>query len=157
MDVVLGISMGSTVIRMVLYRRRMCLRCFCRRKRLSASLCMTRWLHSRTRASACDDSAYLGRHCRRWRPTNINRGWLRRDLTEVAASLAQNVGCGIGYQRTAMLLIEPGYATVSIVGSNDGSVTDVHQEPLELSPRCADFVEQLDAMPTDFDEQESRP
>ncbi|WP_236684854.1 hypothetical protein ABFA25_14110 [Mycobacterium lepromatosis] len=50
-----------------------------------------------------------------------------------------------------------GYATVSIVGSNDGSVTDVHQEPLELSPRCADFVEQLDAMPTDFDEQESRP
>lgn len=55
-----------------------------------------------------------------------------------AAALAQNVGEAIGYRRTAMLLIEPGNATVAIVDSDDGSVSARHTESLAVSERGAD-------------------
>ena len=47
-----------------------------------------------------------------------------------AAALAQTVGYAIGYKRIAMLFVEPDTATLAVVNSTDGSVTDVHRRPL---------------------------
>ncbi len=63
-----------------------------------------------------------------------------------AAALAQTVGHAIGYRHIAMLLIDPEYATVGIVDSDDGSITEIRREPLQLSRDGADTVAQLVAM-----------
>ncbi len=47
-----------------------------------------------------------------------------------AAALAQTVGYAVGYKRIAMLFVEPDTATLAVVDSTDGSVTDVHRRPL---------------------------
>ncbi|MEB3032280.1 hypothetical protein KV113_12015, partial [Mycolicibacter sp. MYC340] len=44
-----------------------------------------------------------------------------------AAALAQTVGGAIGYQRTALMFIEPDSATLAVVDSSDGSITEVHR------------------------------
>ena len=45
-----------------------------------------------------------------------------------AAALAQTVGCTIGDAHTALLFLEPDTATVAVIDSADGSITDVHKE-----------------------------
>ncbi|WIM87137.1 hypothetical protein PT015_20070 [Candidatus Mycobacterium wuenschmannii] len=45
-----------------------------------------------------------------------------------AAALAQTVGCTVGDTHTALLFLEPDTATLAIVDSADGSITDVHKE-----------------------------
>ena len=45
-----------------------------------------------------------------------------------AAALAQTVGCTIGDAHTALLFLEPGTATLAVIDSADGSITDVHKE-----------------------------
>src|ERR1700684_2743372 len=45
-----------------------------------------------------------------------------------AAALAQTVGNTVGDARTALLFLEPDTATLAIVDSADGSITDVHKE-----------------------------
>ncbi|OBY31177.1 hypothetical protein [Mycolicibacter kumamotonensis] len=47
-----------------------------------------------------------------------------------AAALAQTVGGTIGYQRTALMFIEPDGATLAVVDSSDGSITEVRRVPL---------------------------
>jgi uncharacterized membrane protein YgcG len=47
-----------------------------------------------------------------------------------AAALAQSVGNATGYASTALLYIEPDSATLAVVDTADGSITDVHREPL---------------------------
>ncbi len=47
-----------------------------------------------------------------------------------AAALAQTVGSAIGYEHTAMLFVEPDTATLAVVDSADGSITDVRRQPL---------------------------
>src|ERR1700756_5409275 len=47
-----------------------------------------------------------------------------------AAALAQMVGNETNYARTALLYIEPDTATLAIVDSADGSIVDVHRQPL---------------------------
>ena len=42
-----------------------------------------------------------------------------------AAALAQTVGNAIGYEYTAMLFVEPDTATLAVIDSADGSITDV--------------------------------
>ncbi|MGF2950969.1 DUF7159 family protein, partial [Mycobacterium sp. THU-M116] len=42
-----------------------------------------------------------------------------------ATSLAQSVGGALGYERTAVLFVEPGTATTALVETSDGSVADV--------------------------------
>jgi hypothetical protein len=74
-----------------------------------------------------------------------------------AAALAQTVGHAIGYRHTTMLLIDPEYATVGIVDSDDGSITGVRREPLQLSRHGADTVAQLAAMIASVNTPESRP
>jgi len=59
-----------------------------------------------------------------------------------AAALAQTVGNAIGYEYIAMLFIEPDTATLAVVDSSDGSITDVHRRPL----RRTDAVPELAAM-----------
>jgi hypothetical protein len=47
-----------------------------------------------------------------------------------AAALAQSMGTATGYARTALLYIEPDSATLAVVETTDGSITDVHRELL---------------------------
>ena len=64
-----------------------------------------------------------------------------------AAALAQTVGHAIGYEYIAMLFIEPDTATLALVDSFDGSITDVDRHPL----RRANLVPELVAMIAGFD------
>lgn len=47
-----------------------------------------------------------------------------------AAALAQSVGNETNYAETALLFIEPDTATLAVVNSFDGSIADVHRQPL---------------------------
>jgi hypothetical protein len=47
-----------------------------------------------------------------------------------AAALAQSVGSATGYAHAALLYIEPDSATLAVVDTTDGSITDVHRELL---------------------------
>lgn len=61
-----------------------------------------------------------------------------------AAALAQSYGTSIGYTHTGLLFIEPDTATLAVVDSRDGSVTDVRKA--SLPPDDADAVAELTAM-----------
>ena len=73
-----------------------------------------------------------------------------------AAALAHTVGNAIGYQHTAMLFVEPDTATLAVVDSTDGSVTDVYRRALRGGPG-ADAVTQLIAMIVGVHALPSRP
>jgi hypothetical protein len=45
-----------------------------------------------------------------------------------AAALAQTVGCTVGDAHTALLFLEPDTVTLAVIDSADGSITDVHKE-----------------------------
>jgi hypothetical protein len=45
-----------------------------------------------------------------------------------ATALTQFVGGAMGYERTAVLFVEPATATLAVVETSDGSITDVHQK-----------------------------
>ncbi|WP_343577706.1 hypothetical protein, partial [Mycobacterium sp.] len=47
-----------------------------------------------------------------------------------AAALAQVVGSSIGYAKTGLLFVEPETATLAVVDTADGSITEVHRQPL---------------------------
>jgi hypothetical protein len=47
-----------------------------------------------------------------------------------AAALAQSMGSATGYARAALLYIEPSAATLAVVDTTDGSITDVQREEL---------------------------
>jgi hypothetical protein len=47
-----------------------------------------------------------------------------------AAALAQSLGSATGYAFAALLFIEPDSATLAVVDTTDGSITDVHRELL---------------------------
>ena len=61
-----------------------------------------------------------------------------------AAALAQSFGATIGYAHTGLLFIEPDCATLAVVDSANGSVTDVRRAPLPDDD--ADAVAELTAM-----------
>jgi hypothetical protein len=71
-----------------------------------------------------------------------------------AAALAQTVGHAIGYAQTAMLFVEPDSATLALVDSHDGSVTDVQRRPLQSADRArelATLIAGLDAPHTSLE------
>ncbi len=70
-----------------------------------------------------------------------------------AAALTQMVGSTVGDARTALLFIEPDTATLAIVDSADGSITDVHKEAVS----GADTLAALTAMVDGLDALETRP
>ena len=69
-----------------------------------------------------------------------------------AAALAQSVGNTVGDSHTALLFLEPDTATLAVVDSADGSISDVHKE---LIPGHS--VAELAGMLAGLDELETRP
>ncbi|OBI31318.1 DUF7159 family protein, partial [Mycolicibacter sinensis] len=72
-----------------------------------------------------------------------------------AAALAQTVGGAIGYQRTALMFIEPQGATLAVVDSTDGSITEVHRVALPSDDDAA--LGELTALAAQAGRLESRP
>ncbi|WP_239645726.1 hypothetical protein, partial [Mycobacterium sp. UM_CSW] len=72
-----------------------------------------------------------------------------------AAALAQTVGNQTNYARTALLYIEPETATLAVVDSADGSVTDVYRQALPSDDEAA--VTQLASMVAGAEALEARP
>jgi hypothetical protein len=72
-----------------------------------------------------------------------------------AAALAQTVGNQTNYARTALLYIEPDTATLAVVDSADGSVTDVYRQALPKDDEAA--VSQLASMVSGAEALEARP
>jgi uncharacterized membrane protein YgcG len=54
-----------------------------------------------------------------------------------AAALAQSVGNETNYAQTALLFIEPDTATLAVVDSADGSIADIHRQPLPEDDEAA--------------------
>lgn len=72
-----------------------------------------------------------------------------------AAALAQAVGNHTHYARTGLLFIEPQTATLAVVNSADGSIAELHREP--LSPDDDRAVAELTELVAKVDRLESRP
>jgi hypothetical protein len=72
-----------------------------------------------------------------------------------AAALARKVGSSLGHAHTGLLFVEPDSATLAVVDSTDGSVTDVRQELLPDDDTEA--VARLTAMTASAETLESRP
>ncbi len=60
-----------------------------------------------------------------------------------AAALAQTVGCTVGEAHTALLFLEPGTATLAVIDSADGSITDVHKELMSGGHSVAELAAML--------------
>jgi hypothetical protein len=71
-----------------------------------------------------------------------------------AAALAQVVGNSVGYAQTGLLFVEPDTATLAVVNTADGSITDVQRQP--LSPG-SDPIAELSAMASVAEALETRP
>ncbi len=72
-----------------------------------------------------------------------------------AAALAQAVGNETNYAQTALLFIEPDTATLALVDTSDGSIADVHRQPLPDDDDAA--VAQLVTMVSAAEALETRP
>jgi hypothetical protein len=72
-----------------------------------------------------------------------------------AAALAQAVGSATSCTRTALLFVEPMTATLAIVDSSDGSIVDVHRQPLPESDDAA--LAKLTAMVSGAESMKARP
>ncbi|OBH54336.1 hypothetical protein [Mycobacterium sp. E2479] len=73
-----------------------------------------------------------------------------------AAALAQNVGGAMGYERTAVLLVEPDSATLAVVETADGSIPDVYKQQIRADS-YGDAGEQLSAMVAGMEKLELLP
>jgi hypothetical protein len=71
-----------------------------------------------------------------------------------AAALAQVVGSSVGYNKTGLLFVEPDTATLAVVDTSDGSITEVHRQP--LTPGRDPFAE-LAALASGADSLDVRP
>lgn len=72
-----------------------------------------------------------------------------------AAALAQAMGSATNWVRTALLLVEPGSATLAVVDTSDGTVTDVRRHPLPDSDSAA--LAELTAMASGAESMRARP
>lgn len=72
-----------------------------------------------------------------------------------AAALAQAMGSATNWARTALLLVEPGSATLAVVDTSDGTVTDVRRHPLPDSDSAA--LAKLTAMVSGAESMRARP
>src|SRR5277367_1102516 len=70
-----------------------------------------------------------------------------------AAALTQMVGSTVGNAHTALLFLEPDTATLAVVDSADGSITEVHKELIS----GANTVAELAGMIAGLDALETRP
>ena len=65
-----------------------------------------------------------------------------------AAALAQTVGGAMGYERTAVLFVEPDTATLAVVETSDGSIVDVYRQQI-YAESYDEAVAQLSGMVAD--------
>ncbi len=72
-----------------------------------------------------------------------------------ATALAQAVGSATNCARTALLFIEPTTATLAVVDTADGSVADVHRQPLPEGDDAA--LAELAAMVSSAESMKGRP
>nr|WP_240630171.1 hypothetical protein [Mycobacterium colombiense] len=72
-----------------------------------------------------------------------------------AAALAQAMGSATNWARTALLLVEPDSATLAVVDTSQGTVTDVHRHPLPGDDAAA--LAKLSAMVSDAESMSARP
>ena len=72
-----------------------------------------------------------------------------------AAALAQAVGSATNSARTALLFVEPGTATLAVVDTTDGSIADVHRQPLPSDDDAA--LAKLAAMVSSAESMKARP
>ncbi|WP_428342665.1 DUF7159 family protein [Mycobacterium sp.] len=71
-----------------------------------------------------------------------------------AAALAQVVGSSVGYAQTGLLFVEPDTATLAVVNTSDGSITEVHRQPLT---RGRDSLAELAALASGAESLGNRP
>jgi hypothetical protein len=74
-----------------------------------------------------------------------------------AAALTQTVGDAMDYEYTALLFVEPGSATLAVVKTNDGSIVDLYRQRVHWAGRGAEAVTDLAAMVSAVDGLEARP
>ncbi|OBJ72639.1 hypothetical protein A5626_24180 [Mycobacterium marseillense] len=72
-----------------------------------------------------------------------------------AAALAQAMGSATNWARTALLLVEPTSATLAVVDTSNGAVTDVHRHPLPGRDDVA--LAKLTAMVSGAESMRARP
>ena len=68
-----------------------------------------------------------------------------------AAALAQEIGNATGYEQTALLFVEPDTATLAMVNTADGAISEVRRQPLQSgdpSAELAAMVADADTLPT---------
>lgn len=73
-----------------------------------------------------------------------------------AAALTQTVGDAMDYEYTALLFVEPESAILAVVETADGSIVDLHRRRVDCDRR-SEAVTELVAMVTALDGVESRP
>ena len=73
-----------------------------------------------------------------------------------ATALAQSVGGAMGYERTAVLFVEPDTATLAVVETSDGSIIDVYKEQIDVES-YDEATAQLTGMICQLEELESAP
>src|ERR1700677_609 len=73
-----------------------------------------------------------------------------------ATALAQSVGGAMGYERTAVLFVEPESATLAVVETADGSITDVYKESID-DASSDEATAQLTGMLAGLEEVETAP
>ena len=74
-----------------------------------------------------------------------------------AAALTQTVGDAMDYEYTALLFVEPGSATLAVVKTNDGSIVDLYRQRVHCAGRGAEAATDLAAMVSAVDGLEARP
>ncbi|WP_264017209.1 DUF7159 family protein [Mycolicibacter longobardus] len=72
-----------------------------------------------------------------------------------SAALAQAVGSATRYSRTALLFVEPEAATLAVVSSDDGSIAEIHRQP--LSPDDERAVEEVTELAAGAQQLDSNP
>ncbi|WP_308474909.1 DUF7159 family protein [[Mycobacterium] kokjensenii] len=72
-----------------------------------------------------------------------------------AAALAQSVGAATRYARTALLFVEPEAATLAVVNSDDGSIAEMHRQA--LSPDDVSAVGEIAELAGGAQRLDSRP
>ncbi len=73
-----------------------------------------------------------------------------------AAALAQTVGSSIAYERIAMLFVEPKNATLAVVEVADGSIAELHRQPLPAGQSASRRAAHLATMVAGLDARGSR-
>ena len=74
-----------------------------------------------------------------------------------AATLTQTVGQAMDYGYTALLFVEPESATLAVVETSDGSIVDLHRQHVHCARPRAEAVNELAAMVAALGGLDSRP